>query len=90
MVVPLLLIGVGVLFLLTRWYPDFDPWPVLWKYWPLLLIFIGAGMFWDIAQRRRIPRRPYLSRGIDHRHLIFLLVMGYLIWHVRDIATAIG
>ena len=54
-VVPLLLIGVGVLFLLTRWYPDFDPWPVLWKYWPLLLIFIGAGMFWDIAQRRRDP-----------------------------------
>ncbi len=86
-VVPLLLIGVGVLFLLTRWYPDFDPWPVLWKYWPLLLIFIGAGMFWDIAQRRRDPQRaPTFPVGSTIGTLIFLLVMGYLIWHVRDIA----
>ena len=55
-VFPLLLIGFGALLLLWRWMPFFDPWPVLWTYWPLLLILVGAGMFWDRAQRRSDPQ----------------------------------
>jgi N-terminal domain of toast_rack, DUF2154/Domain of unknown function (DUF5668) len=86
-VVPLLLIGVGVLFLLSRWYPDFDPWPVLWKYWPLLLIFIGLGMFWDAAQRRSDPQRaPAFPVGSTIGTLVFVIVFGFLVWHVRAIA----
>jgi len=86
-VVPLLLIGVGALFLLSRWYPDFNPWPVVWKYWPLLLILIGAGMFWDVAQKRNDPEHaPAFPVGSTIGTLIFLLVMGYLIWHVRGLA----
>jgi len=83
-VFPLLLIGVGVLFLLARRYPDFDPWPVLWKYWPLLLILVGAGMFWDRAQRRSNPENaPVIPVGSTIGTVLFLLVMAYLLWHER-------
>jgi N-terminal domain of toast_rack, DUF2154/Domain of unknown function (DUF5668) len=86
-VVPLLLIGIGVLFLLTRWLPDFDPWPALWKYWPLLLIFIGAGMFWDVAQRQNDPQRaPTFPVGSTIGTVVFLLVFGFLLWHVHELA----
>jgi len=83
-VFPLLLIGIGLVFLLSRWMPDFYPWPVLWKYWPLALIFIGAGMFWDAAQRRNDPQgAPSLPFGSTIGTLLFLVIMGFLIWHER-------
>ena len=81
-VFPLLLIGFGSLLLLWRWLPDFYPWPVLWKYWPLLLIFVGAGMFWDRAQRRSDPEgAPKIPVGSTIGTVLFLLVMTYLLWH---------
>jgi hypothetical protein len=48
---PLLLIGIGTLFLLWRSYPGFNPWPVLERYWPFLLVFVGAGMVLDRLRR---------------------------------------
>jgi len=81
-VFPLLLIGIGVMFLLMRWMQDFEPWPVLWRYWPLLLILIGLGMFWDSAQRRRDPQAaPAFPIGSAIGTLLFLLIMGYLMFH---------
>jgi hypothetical protein len=83
-VFPLLLIGIGLLLLLWRWLPYFDPWPVLWKYWPLLLILVGAGMFWDRAQRRNDPEgAPVVPVGSTIGTLLFLVVMAYLLWHGR-------
>jgi len=83
-VFPLLLIGIGLLLLLWRWLPYFDPWPVLWKYWPLLLILVGAGMFWDRAQRRNDPEgAPVIPVGSTIGTLLFLVIMAYLLWHGR-------
>jgi|SRR5271169_1698234 len=83
-VFPLLLIGVGLLFLLRRWVPEFDPWPVLWRYWPLLLILIGAGMFWDRAQRRNDPQAaPAFPVGSTIGTVLFLMILGFLMWHER-------
>ncbi|MGB9433439.1 MAG: toast rack family protein [Candidatus Acidiferrum sp.] len=83
-VFPLLLIGIGLLFLLTRWMPDFYPWPVLWKYWPLLLILVGAGMFWDRAQRSGDPQgTPAFPVGSAIGTVLFLLILGFLMWHWR-------
>jgi len=83
-VFPLLLIGVGLLFLLTRWMPDFEPWPVLWKYWPLLLILVGGGMLWDRAQRQSDPQRtPSFPIGSAIGTVLFLVILGSLIWHWR-------
>ena len=61
-VFPLLLITFGILVLISRAYPNFDPWPVLRHYWPLILIFIGAGMIWDRSRagRPRTNPRPFL------------------------------
>ncbi|MGB7849033.1 MAG: toast rack family protein [Candidatus Acidiferrum sp.] len=81
-VFPLLLIGLGTLFLLRRWVPDFYPWPVLWKYWPLLLILVGAGMFWDRSQRRNDPQgAPSFPVGSTIGMVLFLLVLVFLLWH---------
>jgi len=81
-VFPLLLIAIGVMFLLWRWLPDFDPFPVLWKYWPLFLILVGAGMVWDRAQRHRDLQaaRPF-PFGTMFGTLAFLLVLSLLLWH---------
>jgi len=81
-VFPLLLIGFGLLVLMRRWLPDFDPWPVLWKYWPLLLILIGAGMLWDRVQRQSDPERaPSFPVGSTIGTVLFLLVLAFLLWH---------
>ena len=83
-VFPLLLIGFGSLLLMWRWFPFFNPWPVLWKYWPLLLILIGAGMFWDRAQRRSDPEgAPAIPIGSTIGTVLFLVIMAYLLWHDR-------
>ena len=80
-VFPLLLIGFGVLMLLWRWLPDFDPWPVLGKYWPLLLICLGAGLVWDRAHRRRDPEgSTAFPVGSTVGTLLFLLIMALLLW----------
>ena len=81
-VFPLLLIGFGVLILLRRWLPDFYPWPVLWRYWPLLLILIGAGMFWDRTQRQSDPQgAPVFPVGTTIATVLFLLILAMLLWH---------
>jgi hypothetical protein len=86
-VFPLLLIGFGVLMLLPRWVPDIDPWPVLWRYWPLFLILVGAGMFWDHTQRQNDPERaPEFPVGSTIGTLAFLVILGFLIWHSRGAA----
>jgi len=86
-VFPLLLIGFGVLLLLWRWLPYFDPWPTLWRYWPILLILVGAGMFWDRAQRRSDPAdAPGFPVGSTLGTLAFLLLLAFLLWHGRAYA----
>jgi len=81
-VFPLLLIAIGVMFLLWRWLPDFDPFPVLWKYWPLFLILVGAGMIWDSVQRHRDPQTaPAFPIGSMIGTFVFLIVLSSLLWH---------
>ena len=49
------LIGLGVLFLYTNSHPGIDPWPLLGRYWPLLLIIVGLGKLWDYYQIQKNP-----------------------------------
>jgi N-terminal domain of toast_rack, DUF2154 len=80
-VFPLLLIGFGALMLLWRWLPNFYPWGILGKYWPLLFICIGAGMVWD---RTRIPANPAEPRpfplGSALGTVAFLVIMTVLMF----------
>ena len=56
-VVPLLLVALGVLFLYTNLRPEVNPWPLVSRWWPLLLIFLGLGKLWDFYRLRSQPER---------------------------------
>jgi hypothetical protein len=57
LVFPLLLITCGLLVLYAQRHPEFDPWPLVRTYWPLLLVFVGLGKMFDYWQDRRLPAR---------------------------------
>ncbi len=80
-VFPLLLIGIGVLFLLWHQLPHFYPWPVLHKFWPLLFICIGGGMIWDRTRRQSAAdeARPF-PIGSALGTIVFLGLMAILIY----------
>ncbi len=60
----LILIAFGVLFLYANLRPDFDPWSVLSRYWPLILIFWGLGIF-DYRVRKNDGHR-HSTVGVSH------------------------
>jgi hypothetical protein len=86
-VFPLLLIGFGIMVLFARSFPDFDPWPVLKRFWPLLLILVGAGMIWDRSRRPANPdQHAPFPVGSSIGVVLFLLVLFVLVWHHRRFA----
>jgi hypothetical protein len=85
---PILLIAFGGLILISREFPNLDPWPVVGKYWPLILIFAGAGMFWDRSQRLRNPGSPSVFPiGTLLGTVLFLVVLFALIWRGHTYAS---
>ena len=82
LVFPLLLIVIGGLILYGNWRPSFDPWPILWTYWPLILIFVGLGKIWDSVRRRQNPDAATgFSAGSTIGVLAFVFVLFVLLWH---------
>src|SRR5215467_1765978 len=88
LVLPIVLITIGVLFLLHNWRPAFDPWSVLEKYWPLILIFVGLGKIFDNLQRSRNPSASGISVGSTIGIVAFVLVLVLLIWRGHGRARA--
>jgi hypothetical protein len=80
---PIVLISAGVLFLVLNFYPNFDPWPVLGRYWPLILIFIGLGKIWDSYRSRQHPEeaRGGWSSGITIAWIALLLLFVLAVFH---------
>jgi N-terminal domain of toast_rack, DUF2154/Domain of unknown function (DUF5668) len=88
---PLILITIGALFLVHNWRPDFEPWPILATYWPLILIFIGLGKVWDNMQRTRNPNAPPgISIGATIGMLALVFVLVALLWHGRSFSRRHG
>jgi N-terminal domain of toast_rack, DUF2154/Domain of unknown function (DUF5668) len=48
----LFIIAIGVFFLLLSLHPDLDLWPIVARYWPVVLIIIGLGKIFDALQFR--------------------------------------
>ena len=74
---PLVLLALGVVFLYANLRPEVDPWPVVSRYWPLVLIFLGLGKLWDywrLASRPEGAGGPWLS-GEVIAVLILLVVL---------------
>jgi hypothetical protein len=91
LVFPIILITVGALFLFHNWRPAFDPLPILWTYWPLILIFIGVGKIWDSVQRSRNPNAPPgVSLGASIGTIAFVVVLVFLLWHGRSFSHRHG
>src|SRR5258708_7732624 len=91
LVFPIILITVGALFLIHNWRPAFDPLPILWTYWPLILIFIGVGKIWDSVQRSRNPNAPPgVSVGASVGAVAFVAVLVILLWHGRNFSHRHG
>jgi hypothetical protein len=53
----IVLIAIGVIALIGQLRPSFDPWHVLWTYWPVLLILLGVAKLWDHMSNRDNPQR---------------------------------
>jgi hypothetical protein len=91
LVFPIILITLGALFLIHNWRPAFDPVPILWTYWPLILIFIGLGKIWDSTYRSRNPNTPPgISMGATFGAVAFVIVLVFLLWHGRSFSRRHG
>jgi hypothetical protein len=80
---PLLLIVLGVAFLLANLFPQFDPWPALFRFWPLILICIGLGKIWDSYYARQHagePTGPWVS-GMGVAWIVIAVFFILAIWH---------
>src|ERR1035441_7391526 len=83
---PIILIVLGSLLLTWRLYPDLNPWPVLFRYWPLILILIGLGKIWDSYYFRQHPDQgvtPWIT-GTGIAWILLLVFFVFAAWHGRD------
>jgi N-terminal domain of toast_rack, DUF2154/Domain of unknown function (DUF5668) len=79
---PIILIALGVLFLLGTMRPDFDPWWMLARFWPLILIFIGLGQIWDhYWNRGPDDMRTHAISGTALALIVLLVVLIVVGWH---------
>ena len=70
-----LLVALGLLFLYSNFRPGLDPWPLLSRYWPVLLIFLGLGKVWDqFRPQSSQTGKAWLSGG--EIAVILLLIMA--------------
>jgi hypothetical protein len=80
---PIILIVVGAMLLMFKMYPGFNPWWVLWRYWPLILILIGLGKIWDSYYWRHhqgAESSPAIS-GTGIAWILLLVFFVALGWH---------
>jgi len=54
----LLLIAIGGIFMYANLRPEWNPWPVIWRYWPVLLIVLGLGKLIDALRSSSASAAP--------------------------------
>jgi N-terminal domain of toast_rack, DUF2154/Cell wall-active antibiotics response 4TMS YvqF/Domain of unknown function (DUF5668) len=82
---PVILIAIGVLFLMTTARPGFDPWLILFRYWPVILIFVGLGKIWDYYWTRDHPDPAgRIITGVGIAWILLLILFIAAIWRGGD------
>jgi len=80
---PVVLIGVGILFLLNNLRPDFSFWANFWRYWPFLLITFGilrlAEVLVDAGRGNPVATRPRGGGG----GLGAVIILCLIFWAVE-------
>jgi len=79
---PVILICIGVIFLVANLVPSFDPWLIMTRYWPVILILIGLGKLWDYYAARRFAGNPGASdvSGVLIAVALLILILGLGVW----------
>jgi hypothetical protein len=82
---PIILICIGVIFLVANLVPSFNPWEILVRYWPVILILIGLGKVWDYYQFRRYTGTGGGGSGTEVSGIIIAVVLltallGLAVW----------
>lgn len=78
----MILIAIGIVFLIANLHPNIDPWPILLRYWPLILIFIGVGKIFDsFVFRDRSDANKSDITGVSVAFVALILIFGLAIWH---------
>jgi N-terminal domain of toast_rack, DUF2154/Domain of unknown function (DUF5668) len=73
----ILLLALGLFFLYSNFRPGLDPWPLLSRYWPVLLIFLGLGKVWDQIRPRDASQADGAGlRGGEIAVLLLLVIAG--------------
>lgn len=72
----LILIGLGIILLILNFRPDFNLWPFLERYWPVLLILLGLGKMWDAYAYREHPGLA-IGWGFVGALVALLVVAGF-------------
>jgi N-terminal domain of toast_rack, DUF2154/LiaI-LiaF-like transmembrane region len=78
----LLLIIVGLLFLYANLRPEWNPWPLISRYWPVLLIVLGLGKLWDALRAPSAPGavQPVRRGGETVAIIILLLLLAFVLF----------
>ncbi len=93
----LTLIAVGGLFLYHNFVPEFRPWELIAKWWPVLIIFWGLSKLIDYLHAQAHPESApvTLFTGSEVVLLVLILLLGTMISHIvlhpwREWPGAIG
>jgi hypothetical protein len=80
---PVILICIGVFFLVANLVPSFDPWAMMIRYWPVILIVVGLGKVWDYYYVRRDPAGASGTSevsGIVIAVVLLMVLLGIGVW----------
>src|SRR5271168_3878557 len=69
------LILAGALFLYSNLRPEWNPWPLISRYWPVLLIVLGLGKLWDVLRTRNSPDAAQKGRRGGETFALFILLV---------------
>jgi hypothetical protein len=78
------LIALGALLLLANLGVGFNPWTVLARYWPLILIFLGIGGLIDYFRVRSDPSAPHVrTSGAMIALVVVVIIFALAFAHHR-------
>lgn len=87
---PIILICIGVFFLIANFVPSFNPWLMLMRYWPVILILVGLGRIWDYYAARRYAGTPGSDiSGVLIALVLLMLLLGLGVWRTTRTGTNI-
>jgi len=69
------LILAGALFLYSNLRPEWNPWPLISRYWPVLLILLGLGKLIDVLRTQNAPPGAPPLRRAGEGLAIFVLFL---------------